>query len=152
MAEEYYQRGFTQKYNIGYTAGSANSNVSLSAFYSKTDGVTIATGDEKFGFRLNSDVTRGKFKMGESVSYSRWSADLESNSGFSSIYQVTNMEPLAFLYDENNDGGYGGAISGMGMSDAGNQVAFNKLIDNTSSTDYIAASGYLQYEPIKGLS
>ena len=42
-------------------------------------------------------------------------ADLESNSGFSSIYQVTNMEPLAFLYDENNDGGYGGAISGMGM-------------------------------------
>ena len=149
--KEYYQRGFTQKYNIGYTAGSANSNVSLSAFYSKTDGVTIATGDEKFGFRLNSDVTRGKFKMGESVSYSRWSADLESNSGFSSIYQVTNMEPLAFLYDENNDGGYGGAISGMGMSDAGNQVAFNKLIDNTSSTDYIAASGYLQYEPIKGL-
>ena len=89
--------------------------------------------------------------MGESVSYSRWSADLESNSGFSSIYQVTNMEPLAFLYDENNDGGYGGAISGMGMSDAGNQVAFNKLIDNTSSNDYIAASGYLQYEPIKGL-
>lgn len=149
--KEYYQRGFTQKYNIGYTAGSANSNVSLSAFYSKTDGVTIATGDEKFGFRLNSDVTRGKFKMGESVSYSRWSADLESNSGFSSIYQVTNMEPLAFLYDENNDGGYGGAISGMGMSDAGNQVAFNKLIDNTSSNDYIAASGYLQYEPIKGL-
>ena len=67
--KEYYQRGFTQKYNIGYTAGSANSNVSLSAFYSKTDGVTIATGDEKFGFRLNSDVTRGKFKMGESVSY-----------------------------------------------------------------------------------
>ena len=120
--------------------------MSLSAFYSKTDGVTIATGDEKFGFRLNSDVTRGKFKMGESVSYSRWSADLESNSGFSSIYQVTNMEPLAFLYDENNDGGYGGAISGMGMSDAGNQVAFNKLIDNTSSNDYIAASGYLQYE------
>lgn len=149
--KEYYQRGFTQKYNIGYTAGSAHSNVSLSAFYSKTDGVTIATGDEKFGFRLNSDVTRGKFKMGESVSYSRWSADLESNSGFSSIYQVTNMEPLAFLYDENNIGGYGGAISGMGMSDAGNQVAFNKLIENTSSNDYIAASGYLQYEPIKGL-
>ena len=29
--KEYYQRGFTQKYNIGYTAGSANSNVSLSA-------------------------------------------------------------------------------------------------------------------------
>lgn len=149
--KEYYQRGFTQKYNIGYTAGSANSNVSLSAFYSKADGVTVATGDEKFGFRLNSDVTRGKFKMGESVSYSRWSADLESNSGFSSIYQVTNMEPLAPLYDENNDGGYGGAIAGMGMSDAGNQVAYNELIDYTSTNDYIAASGYLQYEPIKGL-
>lgn len=80
--KEYYQRGFTQKYNIGYTAGSANSNVSLSAFYSKTDGVTIATGDEKFGFRLNSDVTRGKFKMGESVSYSRWSGRFGIQFGF----------------------------------------------------------------------
>ena len=149
--KEYYQRGFTQKYNIGYTAGSENANVSLSAFYSKADGVTVATGDEKFGFRLNSDVTRGKFKMGESISYSRWSADLESGSGFSSIYQVTNMEPLAPLYDDRNDGGFGGALPGMGMSDAGNQVAYNKLIDYTSTNDYIAASGYLQYEPIKGL-
>lgn len=149
--KEYYKRGFTQKYNVGYTAGSDKSNVSLSAFYSNTDGVSVGTGDEKFGFRLNSDVTIGKFKMGESVNYSRWSADLEPNSGFSSIYQVTNMEPLAPLYDPNNDGGYGGAIAGMGMSDAGNQVAYNNLIDYTSSNDYIAGSAYLQYEPIKGL-
>ena len=149
--DEYYRRGFTQKYNVGYTAGSDKSNISLSAFYSNTDGVAIATGDEKFGFRLNSDVTIGKFKMGESVNYSKWNAELESNSGFSSIYQITNMEPLAPLYDENNIGGYGGAISGMGMSDAGNQIAYNKLLDNSQSNDYIAASGYLQYEPIKGL-
>ena len=67
------------------------------------------------------------------------------------MYQVTNIEPLAFVYDKNNDGGYGGAIAGMGMSDAANVVGYNKLVENTAANDYIAASGYLQYEPIKDL-
>lgn len=149
--DEYYRRGFTQKYNVGYTSGNETTNVALSAFYSSTDAIVIGTGEEKYGFRLNSDVKRGKFKMGESVSYSRWEADLEANSGFPSMYQVTNIEPLAFVHDENNDGGYGGAIAGMGMSDASNLVGFNNLVQYTSANDYIAASGYLQYEPIKDL-
>lgn len=149
--DEYYRRGFVQKYNVGYTAGTEFSNVALSAFYSKEENVVVGTGDEKYGFRLNSDVKRGKFKMGESISYSRWEAEMEANSGFPGIYQVTNMEPLAPLYDENNEGGYGGALPGMGMSDACNMVGFNNLIDNTGANDYISASGYLQYEPIKDL-
>lgn len=149
--DEYYRRGFVQKYNVGYTAGTEYSNIALSAFYSKEDAVVIGTGDEKMGFRLNSDVKRGKFKMGESISYSRWKADLEANSGFPGIYQVTNMEPLASVYDSNCEGGYGGAIQGMGMSDACNMVGYNNLVDYTSANDYISASGYIQFEPIKGL-
>lgn len=149
--DEVYRRGLTQKYNVGYTAGNENSNISLSAFYSSTDALVIGTGDEKYGFRLNSDVKRGNFKVGESISYSRWEAELEAGSGFPTMYQVTNMEPLAFVYDENNEGGYGGAILGMGMSDAANMVGFNNLIENTDANDYLSASGYIQYEPIKGL-
>lgn len=149
--DEYYRRGFIQKHSVGYTSGSEVSNMALSAFYSSTDAIVIGTGEKKYGFRLNSDVTRGKFKMGESISYSRWEADLEANSGFPSMYQVTNIEPLAFVYDENNDGGFGGAIPGMGMSDAANIVGFNKLVQYTSGNDYISGSGYLQYEPIKDL-
>lgn len=149
--DEYYRRGFVQKYNVGYTAGTEFTNIALSAFYSKEDAVVIGTGDEKMGFRLNSDVKRGKFKMGESISYSRWKADLEANSGFPGIYQVTNMEPLAFVYDSSCEGGYGGAIQGMGMSDACNMVGYNNLVDYTSANDYISASGYIQFEPIKGL-
>lgn len=140
-----------QKYNVGYTAGTEYSNIALSAFYSKEDAVVIGTGDEKMGFRLNSDVKRGKFKIGESISYSRWKADLEANSGFPGIYQVTNMEPLASVYDSSCEGGYGGAIQGMGMSDACNMVGYNNLVDYTSANDYISASGYIQFEPIKGL-
>ncbi len=149
--DEYYRRGFVQKYNVGYTAGTEFTNIALSAFYSKEDAVVIGTGDEKMGFRLNSDVKRGKFKMGESISYSRWKADLEANSGFPGIYQVTNMEPLASVYDSSCEGGYGGAIQGMGMSDAANMIGYNNLVDYTSANDYISASGYIQFEPIKGL-
>ena len=149
--KEYYRRGLTQKYNLGYVSGNENTNLSISAYYSNTDAIVINTGDEKFGFRVNSDVKRGKFKIGESVSYSRWKADMEANSGYPSMYQVTNIEPLAFVYDENNDGGYGGAIPGMGMSDAANVVGFNNLVEYTSTNDYISASGYLQFEPVKDL-
>lgn len=149
--KEYYRRGITQKYNLGYVTGGDNANLSISAFYSSTDGIVRDTDENKFGFRINSDVRRGKFKMGESVSYSRWSANLESSTGFSNMYQVTNIEPLVFVYDANNEGGYGGAIEGMGMSDAANVVGYNALVENTSTSNYISASGYLQFEPIKDL-
>lgn len=67
------------------------------------------------------------------------------------MYQVTNIEPLVSVYDSNNEGGYGGAIEGMGMSDAANVVGYNDLVENTSTSNYISASGYLQFEPIKDL-
>lgn len=149
--KEYYRRGLTQKYNLGYVTGGDNANLAISAFYSSKDGIVRDTDENKFGFRINSDVRRGKFKMGESVSYSRWSANMESSTGFSNMYQVTNIEPLVFVYDANNDGGYGGAIEGMGMSDAANVVGYNALVENTSTSNYISASGYLQFEPIKDL-
>ncbi len=149
--DEYYRDGFAQKYNVGYTSGSENANVALSVFYSKNEAIVTGTGDEKYGFRLNSDMKRGKFKVGESVNYSRWESEMEANSGFPGMYQVTNMEPIARLYDKDCDGGYGGAIPGMNMSDAANMVGYNNLIENSRATDYLKASGYLQFEPIKGM-
>ncbi|UKI46377.1 MAG: TonB-dependent receptor [Phocaeicola vulgatus] len=65
--------------------------------------------------------------------------------------QISNLEPLIFCYDDKNEGGFGGSISSMGMSDAVNQVAFNSLVRQKKYQDYISASGYVQYEPIKDL-
>lgn len=149
--DEYYRRALSQKYNIGYSAGNEIMNVALSGFYNKTDGIVEGTGTEGFGFRLNSDVKRGKFKMGESVSYGRNTYRPEPNTGFPGMFQTTNIEPLVSVYDENNEGGYGGAIAGMGMTDAANPVAFNNLIQSKRASDYISASAYIQYEPIKDL-
>ena len=86
---------------------------------------------------VGSCWNRGKFKIGESVSYSRWTANLEASSGFPNMYQVTNIEPLVSVYDSNNEGGYGGAIEGMGMSDAANVVGYNDLVENTSTNTNI---------------
>lgn len=149
--KEYYRRGLTQKYNLGYTAGNEIMNVALSGFYSSTEGIIVGTDSEKFGFRLNSDIRRGKFKMGESISYGRKSSTPEADTGFPGMYQTTNIEPLVSVYDPENDGGYGGAVPGMGMSDAANPVAFNNLIKTTNANDYISASAYIQYEPIHDL-
>lgn len=149
--DEYYRRAFTQKYTLGYTAGNEIMNMSFSGFYSQKDGIIVGTDESKYGFRLNSDVKRGRFKMGESLSYSRWEATPEADTGFPGMFQTTNIEPLVHVYDENNEGGFGGAIPGMDMSDAANPVAFNELIRRKSANDYLSVSGYLQYEPIKNL-
>jgi len=149
--KEYYRRALSQKYNLSYSAGNEIMNVSLSGFYNKTDGIVEGTGSDSFGFRLNSDVKRGNFKMGESVSYGRNTYRPEPNTGFPGMFQTTNIEPLVSVYDANNEGGYGGAIAGMGMTDAANPVAFNNLIQQKRATDYISASAYIQYEPIKDL-
>ncbi|MDF9830559.1 TonB-linked SusC/RagA family outer membrane protein [Parabacteroides sp. PF5-6] len=149
--KEYYRRALSQKYNISYSAGNEIMNVALSGFYNKTDGIVEGTGSDGFGFRLNSDVKRGNFKMGESVSYGRNTYRPEPNTGFPGMFQTSNIEPLVSVYDENNEGGYGGAIPGMGMTDAANPVAFNNLIQQKRATDYISASAYVQYEPIKDL-
>ena len=149
--KEYFHRGLTHKYTMGYTAGNDIMNVALSGFYSSTDGIVRGTDETKYGFRLNSDIVRGKFKMGESISYGRWEATPEVSTGWPGLSQISNLEPLIFCRDENNEGGFGGSISSMGMSDAANQVAFNSLIRQKSYQDYISASGYVQYEPIKDL-
>lgn len=148
---EYYRRGINQKYNVGYTAGNEKMNLSLSAFYSQKDGIVIGTDETKYGFRLNSDMIRGKFKIGESLSYNQWEATPEYNTGFPGMFQVMNIEPLVFVYDEHNNGGYGGAVPGMDMSDAANPVAFNRLVRQKNSSDYLSASGYIQFEPITNL-
>ena len=149
--DEYYRRGFTQKYTVGYTAGNEIMNVAISGFYSDKEGIVIGTSSDQLGFRVNSDVKRGMFKVGESVSYGKRSYHPEANTGFPGMYQTTNIQPLIHLYDENNEGGYGGAIPGMGMTDAANPVAFNKLVNTKNTTDYISASAYILFEPIKNL-
>lgn len=148
---EYYRQALTKKYNVGYTAGDEKMNVSFSGFYQENEGIIIGTDSKKYGFRLNSDVKRGKFKMGESVSYGRKERTEQEESGFEGMYQVSNIEPLIPVYDDNNEGGFGGAMKGMGMSDAANPVGYNLLVDSKYNTDYITASGYLQFEPIKDL-
>lgn len=149
---EYFRRGYTQKYDVGYVAGSEFANVAFTGFYSSTKGVVVGTDSQKYGFRLNSDMIRGKFKVGESVSVTFMDTTPEENSGFPGMFQTTNIEPLVSVYNPDNEGGYGGAIAGMGMSDAGNPVAFNNLIDTKIKNNNIAASAYVQYNPIKDIT
>ena len=149
--KEYYQTGVSQKYDVGYVAGNSNMNVSFSGYYSNIKGIAVATGSDKFGFRLNSDVRRGRWQIGESVNFGHEDIIPVESSGFDTMYQVTNIEPLVFVYDDRNDGGYGGAVAGMGMSDAGNPVAFNRLIDTRHHYDGLSASAYISYSPVEGL-
>lgn len=149
--DAYYRPGNTSKYNLGYTAGNEASNLAFSGYYSQTKGIVVGTDAEKYGFRINSDVKRGKFKIGESINYGRKAKTPEANTGFPGMYQTANIQPLIHLYNADNEGGYGGAIPGMSMTDAANPVAFNNLISTRDASDYLSASGYVSFQPIEGM-
>ena len=149
---EYYRRGSKKKYNLGYRAGSEHANIAFSGFYSSTKGIVTGTNADKYGVRINSDVTRGKFKFGESINYGHTTEKPEAETGFPGMFQTTNIQPLIHVYNPDNEGGYGGAIAGLGMTDAANPVAFNNLIDTRNSNDNFAASGYIQYNPMDELT
>ncbi|WP_144062814.1 TonB-dependent receptor [Sphingobacterium paucimobilis] len=150
--KEYYRSGSNSKYNLGYSAGGENMNLAFSGFYSKTKGIVTGTEADKYGFRINSDIRRGKFKIGESINYGRKTEKPEADTGFPGMYQTTNIQPLIHVYNSDNEGGFGGAIPGLGMTDAANPVAFNQLIDTKDANDYLSASGYISYSPIKDLT
>jgi len=65
-------------------------------------------------------------------------------------FQVLAMAPTVPVYDPANDGGFGGPT--VGYSDAAiNVVANNVLRDDITTTDQYKATGYMEYEVLKGL-
>lgn len=144
--DAYYRSGMTEKYDLRFAGGTDWINFSFSGYYSKTKGIIVGTDAEKYGIRINSDITVSKrIKVGESFNYGRAKRRPEEDSGFPGMFQTTNIQPLIPVYEANNEGGFGGAMPGMGMTDAANPVGVNKLVDTRYSAHDFDMSVYGEY-------
>lgn len=145
--DAYYRTGATQKYDIRFAGGMDWINFSFSGYYSKTKGIMVGTDAEKYGIRINSDIDVSKrIKVGQSFNYGKATDRPEENSGFPGMFQTTNIQPLIPVYDPANEGGFGGAVAGLNMTDAANPVGTNLLKDTRNSRQNFDLSVYGQYK------
>ncbi|MTI89001.1 MAG: TonB-dependent receptor [Balneolaceae bacterium] len=152
--EAFFQPGFEQKYNISIAGGSDELTYSVSGGFYDQEGIAINTSHSKVNFRVNTDYTRGRLKLGESFSYVRTNTNNltrpDNGGGYGIIYQVMDNLPHTSIYNSENEGGYGGPAH-PDMPKSSNPVASQMLTTNEGQTDFIQANVYGEYEVIDNL-
>lgn len=149
------------KIDVSVSGGTKDMRMNVSFGRFSQEGIAINTNSERYNIQVNSDLTKGKFKFGESFTYSKTNRRLlqgsnESrsngqNAGYPIIYEMINRVPHHKLYDNNNDGGFGGRI-GFQMSDAINPVGYQTLVTSRDEPSYFIGNIFGEYQILEPLS
>ena len=158
----------SQNYSLRISAGSDESNYSISMNYSSEDGILIASAADRFNIRANSDFKIGKYvKIGESISLSRIASQSPS-SYQGNPWQVTLIDsPLMKMYNDNNKGGFEGPqipyeyvmpdgateiVNNTGYNDKPNPRGPMEIGEFMSYGNNALVSVYLEIKPVKWLT
>lgn len=149
--DELFRTGAIQDYSVSLSGGGNGSKYFLSGAYFKDVGTVIERQFDRAAFRINTEATRGRFRVGENImiSSSHGRSPFSGGAfGGNPFYDAFNMLPIIPVKRENfvsdaNPGGWG-----IGSNDARtysrNQVA-QAYITN-SSYNYVKLMGNIYGE------
>jgi len=145
-----FQMGNVQDYNLSISGGSSSSKYMIGAGYYTNEGVLKGPWYDRLTFRVNTEATKGRFKVGESFSYMH-AEQKHTNGG--SFGNALNMPPVIPVYDPDEISGRGGYGYGNVMypTYATNPVAIQESVDNMENHDRIIGNLYAELEIVKGL-
>jgi TonB-linked SusC/RagA family outer membrane protein len=150
--DQIYQNGPMQNYDLSVSGGNENSNFRLSTSYLNQQGIVIRTGLERYNFRVNSDFTKGRFKVGENLSLSFSNQDpLADNGGRSLLEHAIKMAPYLPVHNVDNLGGFQGPTTAIDGQDAENPVRIMELNRRKQKTMFILGNLYGEMELLSGL-
>ncbi|MDT8418041.1 MAG: TonB-dependent receptor [Lutibacter sp.] len=149
-----YQTGVVQNHALTFSGGAENLNYSMNIdYFDNTSYVKSPQKYERLSTTLNLNGTKGKFKYGAKIGYTK--SDKENFSeylpGTSSIIPLLQAIPTMPVYDENRLGGYGGADNLTQRAITLNVIGFNNLIDNSNDRNRFIGNVWGELEIIKGL-
>ncbi len=149
------------KLDFGISGGTKDLRMNVSFGKYSQEGIAINTRYDKYNLQVNTDMTKDKFKFGESFTYSfgkrniLWSNSESTangqNAGFPALYYPIIAVPQRAIYDPNNDGGYSSRI-GTQMPDDYNPVGIQQLTTNYSTNSTMLANVFGEYQIITPLS
>jgi TonB-linked SusC/RagA family outer membrane protein len=136
----------TQKYALSVTSGNDKTNIYSSAVYSRDEGLLSNELLNKYALRLNLDQQIFSWaKIGFSTNVVYQIHDRGNNKTFS---KGLDSFPLGDVYDENGD--LNAEYIQNQYTPLGDFLP-NQYANNTRST-YVNAIGYMEIEPLKGLT
>ncbi|MBJ6111093.1 TonB-dependent receptor [Hymenobacter sp. BT523] len=106
--KEFFQTGTLEDYNLSFSGGSVGdktaSNFLISGEYFHQEGIVKGPDFQRLSLRLNSGLTRGRFKFQENAQLTHLDVTLLNGAPF---IDVLAMLPSIPVYDARNEGGYG---------------------------------------------
>ena len=149
------------KTDVSVSGGTKDLRINVSFGRFAQEGIALKSNFERYNIQVNTDITKGKFKFGESFTYSKTQRRLlqgsnetranGQNAGYPLIYEMINRVPHHKLFDPANDGGFGSRI-GFQMTDAINPVGYQTLVTSKDEPAYFIGNIFGEYQLLEPLS
>lgn len=150
-SEEVFQPATMQRHNFAASGGGENGNYRVSLGYFNQDGMQISTGYERINMNINTNVSRGRFKFGQSLNAFR-SESINPNGPGTSPFVMQTI-PHMPVFNDSTLNGYGIPSKELsGDVNTGNPVLSMTL--NTRTRKELGANGNIfgEVELLEGLS
>ncbi|NDV80888.1 TonB-dependent receptor [Bacteroides sp. 51] len=144
MMNELKRTAFFQKHNLSVSGGSDKANFRINTTYSTDQPIFIREDYKNYGIQLISDFTKGKLKLGETITINRNLHDWSDTK----ILGAQKWSSTCPIYDENHVTGFAGAGNG---TDCGNPLAESHMNWNKGEGTTINGNVWATYEFIPGL-
>jgi len=144
MVDALLRTGSYQKHNFSISGGNENSTFRVNGIYSTDKPILIKENSKNYGAQFISDFTKGKLKVGETVTLNFNSRNW-SNKNLIDAQRWSSTLPL---YDSNSSTGFSGAGNGTDVASA---LANAYLNDNNNESFFANGNIWASYEFIPGL-
>lgn len=151
--------GHLQDYNLNLSGGSKNATIFVSGSYLKDKGALLGHSFERAALRINSEVSRGRFKLSENVMLSNSNRRAPMQGTFevgNPWYELFSNLPLIPVRDASyinaaNPGGYGFGTDAI-PTFAHNYYAVNDLWNVKSNFFKVLGNVYLDFRILNSLT
>lgn len=143
--KEFFQTGRVENYNVNFSGGTsgenAGSNYLISGEYFHQQGVVKGPDFKRYSLRLNTGMTKGKFRFQENAQLTHLNVTLLNGLPF---IDVLTMLPGIPVYDANNLGGFGTGSNTLNTF-ATNPIGAQQLLRRTQSDNRLAGNITMDY-------
>jgi TonB-linked SusC/RagA family outer membrane protein len=143
--KEFFQTGRVEDYNVSFSGGTNAENVAsnflISGEYFHQEGIVKGPDFKRYSLRLNSGMTKGRFRLQENVQLTHINTTLLNGTPFIDVLTILPSVPV---YDATNQGGYGIGSTTQNTF-ATNPVGAQQLLRRTQSDNRVAGNMTFDY-------
>jgi TonB-linked SusC/RagA family outer membrane protein len=143
--KEFFQTGKVEDYNVNFSGGTSGENVGsnylISGEYFHQEGIVKGPDFKRYSLRLNSGMTKGRFRFQENAQLTHINTTLLNGTPFIDVLTILPSVPV---YDATNVGGYG-IGSTIQNTFATNPVGAQQLLRRTQSDNRVAGNMTFDY-------